>query len=145
MARHLATLLVGTLFGAGLAMSQMVDRARILGFLDVAGAWDPTLLYVMIGAAGTALVLFRFVLRLPKPVLEVRFTLADRKGFDRPLVLGSALFGIGWGLSGYCPGPGVSLLALGIWPAFVFIGAVAAGSYLYRAGSGASDSEYSCS
>lgn len=119
----------GALFGVGLAMSGMLDRERILGFLDVAGAWDPTLLWVMAGAAGTTLISFRFVFRR-WPFLRQQFATADQAGITKSLVLGAALFGVGWGVSGYCPGPGVALLAVEWRTAVLYLVGVIAGSLL---------------
>ena len=128
----LAALLSGALFGLGLAVSGMTDPQRILGFLDVSGDFDPALLFVLGGAVLTTLVLFRFVLRRPAPVLAARFQIPALKQIDRPLLLGAALFGIGWGLAGYCPGP--ALVGLGVLSpeALWFVPAVLLGMYLHR-------------
>jgi len=132
MSRELSALLAGLLFGAGLTLSEMTDRHRVLGFLDVTGDWDPTLLFVMGGAVLVTLVTFRFVLRRPAPVLEQQFHLPSKKDVDAPLIIGAALFGIGWGLAGYCPGPALaSLTALTLNP-FVFCIALIAGSVLAK-------------
>lgn len=128
----LAALLSGALFGLGLAVSGMTDPQRILGFLDVSGDFDPALLFVLGGAVLTTLVLFRFVLRRPAPVLAERFQIPALKQIDRPLLLGAALFGIGWGLAGYCPGP--VLVGLGVLSpeALWFVPAMLLGMYLHR-------------
>ncbi|MBD9535129.1 YeeE/YedE family protein [Stenotrophomonas sp. STM01] len=128
----LAALLSGALFGLGLAVSGMTDPQRILGFLDVSGDFDPALLFVLGGAVLTTLVLFRFVLRRPAPVLAERFQIPALKQIDRPLLLGAALFGIGWGLAGYCPGP--ALVGLGVLSpeALWFVPAMLLGMYLHR-------------
>ena len=104
MKRALAALFAGGLFGLGLALARMTDPRVVLGFLDVAGAFDPSLAFVLGGAVGVGLVVVPLILRRSKPVLDARFKLPTRDIVDRPLVLGSALFGIGWGLAGYCPG-----------------------------------------
>lgn len=103
----LAALASGTLFGAGLAMSGMTDARIVLGFLDVFGDFDPTLLFVLGGAVLTTALLFRPVLRRGRPVFADTFRLSNLSRVDRSLVGGAALFGIGWGLAGYCPGPAV--------------------------------------
>ena len=103
--RYLTALLSGTLFALGLGVSGMTDPNKIIGFLDVFGRWDPSLLYVMGGAAGLTFLLFPLILRRPKPLLDQRFYLPDRLPIDLRLITGAGLFGIGWGLSGYCPGP----------------------------------------
>ncbi len=127
-----AALLSGALFGLGLAVSGMTDPMRILGFLDVAGEFDPALLFVLGGAVLTTLVLFRFVLRRPHPVFAERFQVSELRVIDRPLLLGAALFGIGWGLAGYCPGP--ALVGLGVLSseALWFVPAMIGGMLLHR-------------
>lgn len=119
----------GTLFGVGLAMSEMLNRDRIVGFLDIGGAWDPTLAWVMLGAVGTTLIAFQWTLRR-RPFLRQQLSGPDRAGLNRPLILGAGLFGIGWGISGYCPGPGVALLAIAPATAVIFLVGVTAGSLL---------------
>ena len=132
MRQNAIALLSGLLFGFGLGLSQMVDRARVLGFLDVAGQWDPTLLFVLGGAVGVTMVAFRFVLRLPHPLFGNQFFLPTKTAIDRPLLVGASLFGIGWGISGYCPGPGITALTLGMWNPFIFVASAIAGSLTYR-------------
>lgn len=127
-----AALIAGVLFGFGLALSQMVEPAKILGFLDVAGRWDPTLLLVMIGAVVVTAASYRLILGQPRPLLATRFWLPTRTEVDRPLVGGAAIFGIGWGLAGYCPGPAIAALGLGTWEAPVFVGALIIGSLTYK-------------
>lgn len=119
--------LSGTLFGAGLAVSGMTDPARVRGFLDVFGAWDPTLALVMGGAVAVMSVAWRIRARMHKPLLGLKFSLPDRTDFDGKLITGAALFGIGWGLAGLCPGPALASLALSplaVWPfvAAMFVG-----------------------
>ncbi|PIQ83915.1 MAG: YeeE/YedE family protein [Candidatus Omnitrophica bacterium CG11_big_fil_rev_8_21_14_0_20_63_9] len=122
-------LISGLLFGVGLAMSEMINRERILGFLDVAGAWDPTLLFVMCGAVGTTLVTFQWLLHR-RPFLRQQVSTQEALGINPALIIGSALFGIGWGVSGYCPGPGVALLAVDLPAAIIYLVGVIAGSSL---------------
>jgi len=128
----LAALLAGALFGLGLAVSGMTDPQRILGFLDVAGAFDPTLLFVLGGAVGTTMLLFRFVLQRPAPVLAERFQVSQLRSVDARLLAGAGVFGIGWGLAGYCPGP--ALVGLGVLSpeALWFVPAMLAGMALHR-------------
>lgn len=128
----LAALAAGALFGVGLAMSGMTDPLRILGFLDVFGAFDPALLFVLGGAVCTTLLLFRFVLRRPAPVWEARFQIPQARQIDRPLLLGAGLFGIGWGLAGYCPGPALVGLGIGAVEALWFVPAMIVGMLLHR-------------
>ncbi len=126
----LSSILAGVLFGLGLGLSQMIDPARVLGFLDLTGAWDPTLMFVLGGAVGVTAITFRFVLRRPGPVLGGTFNLPPTDRIDKKLVIGSAIFGIGWGIAGYCPGPAITGLVLGIWNPVLFVAALAAGSAL---------------
>ncbi len=132
MKQKLIALLSGLLFGFGLSLSQMIDRDRVLGFLDVSGDWDPTLLFVLGGAVGVTLITFRFVLRLPQPIFSSKFYLPTRKDIDLLLILGAAIFGIGWGIAGYCPGPGITALVLGIWNPVLFLIAFIVGSLAYQ-------------
>lgn len=120
----------GMLFGFGLALSGMIDPTRVRGFLDVTGAWDPTLAFVMGGAVLVTGSLFPFVLRRAKPVLGPRFFLPERSDVDAPLVLGAVIFGVGWGLAGLCPGPALAVLALGSPSAWLFGAALVAGVLL---------------
>jgi hypothetical protein len=122
----------GLLFGFGLSISAMLDRHRILNFLDITGNWDPTLLFVMFSAVLVTVVFFRFILKRKSPVLDNTFRLPARKDIDLPLVIGSAIFGAGWGLAGYCPGPGFAALILGSYNAVLFCLAYITGSLLSK-------------
>ncbi len=132
MRQNFVALLSGLLFGLGLSLSQMIDRDRVLGFLDVTGNWDSTLLFVLGGAVGVTVIAFRFVLRLPQPIWGEKFYLPTRKDLDLSLILGAAIFGIGWGIAGYCPGPGITALALGIGNPVLFVIAFIVGSLSYQ-------------
>jgi uncharacterized membrane protein YedE/YeeE len=132
MKQNWMALFTGILFGLGLGLSQMIDRERVLGFLDVTGRWDPTLLFVLGGAVGVTVVTFRFVLNMPQPIFGQKFQVPTRQDIDSPLVLGAAIFGIGWGISGYCPGPGITALILGIWNPVLFLLALIVGSLTHR-------------
>lgn len=132
MKEKLLALLAGLVFGLGLGLSQMIDRDRVLGFLDVSGVWDPTLLFVLGGAVTVTTIAFRLVLRRPHPVFAHQFYLPTKKDIDKPLVIGAAIFGVGWGIAGYCPGPGITALVLGIWNPVLFMVAFVAGSLIYR-------------
>lgn len=129
----LAALACGALFGVGLAMSGMTDAQRILGFLDIAGHFDPRLLFVLGGAVTTSTVLFRVVLARPAPVLDTHFHLPTRDRIDRRLVMGAALFGVGWGLAGYCPGPALAGLGIGAGEALWFVPSMLIGMAAHRA------------
>ncbi|MBZ9559101.1 MULTISPECIES: DUF6691 family protein [unclassified Modicisalibacter] len=124
--------LTGLLFGLGLAISGMTDPARVIGFLDVAGAWDPTLIFVLGGAVVTTFIGYRLAWRRPMPLFESRFQLPTRRDLDARLLGGAALFGIGWGLSGYCPGPAVASLPVLSWPLALFLIAMVIGWWLAR-------------
>ena len=128
--RGLIGLLTGLLFGAGLALSGMTDTTKVIGFLDVFGAWDPDLMWVMGGALGVTLLGTPLVLSRAKPVLVASFSLPLTTAIDRRLILGGALFGIGWGLWGYCPGPAVAALAYGDLSTVIFLGAMICGMWL---------------
>jgi uncharacterized protein len=130
--RLLVALFSGVLFGLGLVVSGMVNPAKVLGFLDIAGDWDPTLAFVMGGALLVAVPAFRVILKRPRPVLAEEFDLPAKKDLDARLLAGSALFGVGWGLAGFCPGPAVTALASGLAPVFVFVAAMVAGMALYK-------------
>ena len=132
MLKMLVNLFAGTLFGLGLAISGMVDPAKVIGFLDVAGDWDPTLVFVMGGALLVTIPAFRLILKRPRPVLADKFELPTNKDVDARLLGGSALFGIGWGLAGFCPGPAVTALASGLMLVFVFVAAIVVGMAVYK-------------
>ena len=120
-------LLSGTLFGLGLAVSGMVNPAKVIGFLDVAGAWDPTLALVMGGALAVTTPAFRFVLRRDRPWFADGFALPAKKDLEPKLVLGAALFGVGWGLAGLCPGPALAALVSGREVIYAFVTAMIGG------------------
>jgi uncharacterized protein len=130
MARILTALVAGTIFGVGLAVSQMVDPAKVVAFLDLAGNWDPSLAFVMGGAVAVSAVGFRIVLGRGQPLLEPSFSLPISRSVDPRLILGAALFGIGWGISGFCPGPAVASLAFGLPESVLFLAAMVGGMFL---------------
>src|SRR6185295_10353384 len=118
-------------FGLGLAVSGMVNPAKVLGFLDVAGAWDPTLAFVMLGALAVTTPAFHFVLKRRQPWFAPRFALPTRSDLEPRLVLGAALFGIGWGLAGLCPGPALTALVSGHSAVYAFIASMLTGFLLH--------------
>jgi uncharacterized protein len=128
MKTKLAALLAGTLFGLGLAISQMINPQKVLAFLDIFGNWDPSLAFVLGGAVAVSFVGFRIAGQRQAPFLATRFHAPTRTDLDRRLLLGAGIFGIGWGLAGYCPGPAISALALGTFEPVIFLAAMAAGS-----------------
>lgn len=127
MQRFLIPLLCGTIFGTGLAMSGMTDTRVVLGFLDIAGAWNPALVFVMGGALIVTIPAFRVVLGQLKPLAGEQFHLPTKQTLDPKLLGGAAIFGIGWGLYGYCPGPAISALSGFNMEPVVFVIAMAAG------------------
>jgi uncharacterized membrane protein YedE/YeeE len=133
MIRSVGALLSGAVFGLGLAISEMVNPAKVLAFLDVAGHWDPSLAVVMAGALAVTAVSFRLILKRPAPLLGGSFEVPSRRRIDWALLTGAGLFGIGWGLVGFCPGPGIASLAFGQPKSFVFVIAMALGAGLYHA------------
>ena len=133
MNRLIVAVISGLLFGFGLSLSEMTNRHRVLGFLDVTGNWDASLVFVMGGAVLVTLVSFRFILKRSAPLFDESFHLPVKKHIDKNLIGGSALFGIGWGIAGYCPGPAIAgLLSLSLNPLLFFLCFIA-GSCLARA------------
>lgn len=130
--RILANALAGLVFGLGLLISGMANPAKVQNFLDLAGAFDPSLIFVMAGAVVVTFLGYRLVLRRPKPVFAELFRLPTRNEIDASLVGGSALFGIGWGLSGFCPGPAITSIPLLAQGTLVFVPAMIAGIALAR-------------
>lgn len=122
--------LSGSLFGLGLALSEMINPARVVGFLDIAGAWDPTLLLVMGGALMVAMPVFPLVLRRASPVLSEQFRLPTKIGIDPPLIAGAAVFGAGWGLAGFCPGPALAAMVTASPTVALFVFTMLCGQWL---------------
>jgi uncharacterized membrane protein YedE/YeeE len=123
----------GFVFGTGLWISGMANPKKVLGFLDVTGNWDASLMLVMAGAVTVTLAGFRLVLARSKPLFSRAFELPTRKDIDLPLVAGAAIFGIGWGTAGYCPGPALTALATLSSESIVFVAAMLVGGFLQRA------------
>lgn len=132
MRRNLISLVSGTLFGAGLAVSGMIDPARVRAFLDVAGAWDPTLAFVMGGAILPMAIAWFVARRRAAPFAAAQFHTPATAPIDRRLVTGAALFGIGWGVAGLCPGPAIAALTIQPLPALIFVAAMAIGAVINR-------------
>lgn len=129
----LAALGAGLIFGLGLVASQMVNPAKVLNFLDVLGAWDPSLIFVMGTAIPVAAIGFALAHRRPRPALAAEFQLPERAAIDLPLIAGATLFGIGWGMVGFCPGPAVVALGFGRSEAVLVVVAMIAGMALVKA------------
>lgn len=132
IARIIAALLSGAIFGAGLVISGMSNPHKVHNFLAIGPNWDPSLLVVMGAATITAFLGYRLIWRRRKPLYDEQFHIPDRRDIDRPLVIGALLFGLGWGIAGYCPGPALTALLIvpseGIW----FVGAMLAGMVAQR-------------
>ncbi|MBT5575179.1 YeeE/YedE family protein [Alphaproteobacteria bacterium] len=123
----LVALVVGCLFGIGLAFGGMLDPSKVVGFLDIFGAWDPSLAFVMIGGIGVNALGHFFLVKGKKPIFAKKFQLPENINIDRNLLVGSALFGIGWGLAGLCPGPVVASILLNPMSLLPFLGVMLVG------------------
>lgn len=129
---YVTALIAGLLFGIGLIVSQMVNPAKVLGFLDVAGNWDPSLMFVMIGAIFVSFFAFRKAKSLQKTVIGESVNLPTQSKIDAKLIAGASLFGIGWGLAGYCPGPALVSLMFGYQQSWIFVASMLAGMLMYE-------------
>lgn len=128
----LISLISGIIFGIGLIVSQMINPEKVLGFLDLFGNWDPSLAFVMIGALIVSSPLFHLIKNKDKPLFAEKFDYSNNKEINNKLILGSALFGAGWGLGGLCPGPAISSIALLNINSIIFIAAMFVGFYLVK-------------
>lgn len=129
--RKLTAFLAGLVFGIALLLAGMADPAKVLGFLDLAGAWDPSLALVMGGAIGVAFLPFSWAKRRQRSLLDAPMQLPQKRELDRRLIAGSLVFGIGWGIAGICPGPAVTLLLSGHWQPLLFVLSMLAGMLLF--------------
>lgn len=127
--RLITSYLIGLVFGVGIALSGMANPAKVLNFFDIAGTWDPSLAFVMGGALIVTAFGYRFVLGQPAPLMAVSFQLPTRRDLDLPLLGGSAVFGIGWGIAGFCPGGALPAIGTGRFEVFVFVAALLAGIF----------------
>lgn len=137
--RLIITYLIGLVFGVGIMISGMANPAKVLNFFDFAGSWDPSLIFVMGGALVTTFIGYRFVLPrqqdaqpVARPLMDVRFHLPTKRSLDARLIGGSALFGIGWGIAGFCPGGALPALGTGIPAVLIFTAALLAGIFLAK-------------
>ncbi len=130
--RIIAAYLSGLIFGLGIAVSGMINPAKVLNFFDVAGTWDPSLILVMGGALLVTFIGYRLVFRRSHPIFGSRFHLPGRDDIDRRLIGGSALFGIGWGIAGFCPGASLPALGSGRSEVFIFVASLTAGILIAR-------------
>ncbi len=125
--RLLSAFAIGLIFGLGITVSGMINPAKVLNFFDIAGTWDPSLAFVMAGALAVAIPGYRLVLGRPAPVMERRFQLPETRAVDRRLVLGSIVFGLGWGIAGFCPGGALPALGTGARDVYIFTAALVVG------------------
>jgi len=130
--RLISAYLIGLVFGIGIAISGMADPAKVLNFFDIAGTWDPSLIFVMGGGLIVTFIGYRFVLKQPSPLLAGSFVLPKSKRLDRRLLGGSALFGIGWGIAGFCPGGVLPVVGTGRPDVLIFVAALIAGMLTAR-------------
>ncbi|SHE89589.1 hypothetical protein SAMN05444273_10378 [Litoreibacter ascidiaceicola] len=131
--RLIASYISGLIFGIGISISGMANPAKVLNFFDIAGTWDPSLIFVMGGALIVTFIGYRFVLRRPAPTFETSFKLPTRSDLDLPLIGGSALFGVGWGIAGFCPGGALPALGTGRSEVIIFTVALLAGIFAAKA------------
>ena len=132
MKTNFVALIAGIIFGLGLALSQMINPNKVLNFLDVTGNWDPSLMFVMIGALLVTMISFHFIFKRKAPLLVEEFHLPTHKLINKPLLIGAALFGIGWGMSGYCPGPAVASLGLFSTEGLIMVLSIYAGFFSHH-------------
>lgn len=133
MRATVTALAVGIIFGAGLALSDMVNPARVQAFLDIAGRWDPTLIFVMGAAIIPSAIAYLLRRRMGRPLFAGSFAIPESRVIDRPLLAGATLFGVGWGLVGFCPGPAITGIVLGQWQPWLFVAAMLVGMLLHMA------------
>ncbi len=134
MKRAIVAFVCGLVFGAGLIVSQMSNPAKVIGFLDITDKWDPSLALVMGGAVAVFGVLYRLALRQGTPLLASGFIVPEKDSLDAPLMVGALIFGVGWGLGGFCPGPTIVSAAFGDARVWAFVAAMIAGMLVYRIG-----------
>jgi len=133
MLKYISSAIAGGVFGFGIAISGMANPAKVLNFFDIFGTWDPSLVFVMGGAMITALIGYRLVFGVQKrPLFEVSFSLPSAKQIDRRLILGSIVFGIGWGIAGFCPGGAIPTFGLGHSESYIFIASLVVGILVAR-------------
>lgn len=128
----ISTFIAGLLFGGGLTVSQMVNPEKVISFLDVTGNWDPSLAFVMGGALLVTLIGYKLALKRSGPLFDDKFRLPTRKDIDAPLLTGAALFGIGWGMAGLCPGPALASASFAGLNAYIFVGTMVLTIFVFR-------------
>ena len=129
--KNIITLLAGLIFGLGLIISGMTNPEKVIGFLDVAGQWDPSLMFVMLGGIAVAYVGFQFVRDKSQTIFDDAIHLPGKTHLSKELIIGSLLFGAGWGLAGFCPGPALVAMGAGYKEAFIFVMAMMVGMFIH--------------
>lgn len=130
--KHVVAFAAGLLFAVGLGLAGMTQPAKVIGFLDILGDWDPSLAFVMVGAIGVHFVLFRLILKRPTPYFASSFQIPGARHLDRRLLFGAVIFGTGWAIGGYCPGPAIVSFGAGSGQAWLFMGAMISGMLLFH-------------
>ena len=130
--KNIIAIVSGLIFGIGLAASGMTDTSKVQGFLDIFGEWDASLIFVLGGALGTTLITFHLLLKRKTPLIADKFLLPIKTAIDKPLIIGAIVFGIGWALVGYCPGPAFAALAYLQWQTLLFVATMLIGAYIGR-------------
>ncbi|MBA4502116.1 DUF6691 family protein [Marinobacterium marinum] len=130
--RLLAALFAGTLFGLGVSVAQMIDPAKVINFLDFTGTWDPSLGFVMAGGLITNTIVTPFILKRGRPLMAEYFRLPSKTEIDKRIIIGGIIFGIGWGLAGYCPGPMITSLSFANADILTVVGAFVVGTFISR-------------
>jgi uncharacterized membrane protein YedE/YeeE len=130
--RLVSAYLIGLVFGIGISISGMANPAKVLNFFDVAGSWDPSLILVMSGALVVTFIGYQLVLRRPAPLMDLKFHLPDNSRIDACLLGGAAVFGVGWGIAGFCPGGALPALGTGRIEVFAFVAALIAGIFVAK-------------
>jgi uncharacterized membrane protein YedE/YeeE len=132
MSKNITALFMGILFALGLGVSGMTQPQKVVGFLDLFGDWNPALAFVMVGAIALHALVYPLITRRSSPILTDQFHLPTRSDLTGSLLTGAAIFGVGWGLGGFCPGPGITSLASGNVASFVFVGGMITGMYGFK-------------
>lgn len=132
MKQGLTAFLVGFLFAIGLGISGMTQPSKVIGFLDITGSWDPSLMFVMMGAIGLHAVTYKWIRKRHSPLLAMHWQVPTKTHLSPALIIGSILFGVGWGLAGYCPGPALTSMAAFQWQTWLFVVAMIAGMLLFK-------------
>ena len=132
MKKNIISLVVGILFALGLGLSGMTQPEKVIGFLDIFGKWDPSLIFVMGGAVSFHLITYRLIRKKQTPLFDTHWHVPTNKDISPRLIVGAVMFGVGWGLAGYCPGPALTSLVTGQSQTILFVSAMLAGMFLFK-------------